>query len=157
MLFGKTPSFNFMGGRRIAVVCSALLIVLSFGSIFSRGLNFGIDFTGGVLIEVAYAGEADLAGIRDVLIEAGFETPLVQNFPDLNVVATTEQVPGVAVSASPALDATVRDAVRAALLEASKSERGRSMLQQVNLAGFEPATADTYDGYARLLEGTWGY
>ena len=70
MLFGKTPSFNFMGGRRVALVCAAVLIVVSLGSIFSRGLNFGIDFTGGVLLEVAYAGEADLAGIRDVLVEA---------------------------------------------------------------------------------------
>ncbi len=86
MLFGKTPSFNFMGGRRVALVCSAVLIVGSLGSIFSRGLNFGIDFTGGVLLEVAYEGDADLAAIREVLSEAGFGTPLVQNFGAVNEV-----------------------------------------------------------------------
>ncbi|MDH3418838.1 MAG: protein translocase subunit SecF [Gammaproteobacteria bacterium] len=84
MLFGKTPSFNFMGGRRIALACSAVVIVISLGSIFTRGLNFGIDFTGGVLLEVEYTGAADLAGIRSTLVEAGFETPLVQNFGTVN-------------------------------------------------------------------------
>jgi preprotein translocase subunit SecF len=80
MLFGKTPTFNFMGGRRVALVCSALLLAISLGSVFTKGLSLGIDFTGGVLLEVSYAGAADLAGIRTALAEAGFESPLVQNF-----------------------------------------------------------------------------
>jgi preprotein translocase subunit SecF len=80
MLFGKTPTFNFMGGRRVALVCSALLLAISLGSVFTKGLSLGIDFTGGVLLEVSYAEAADLAGIRTALAEAGFESPLVQNF-----------------------------------------------------------------------------
>ena len=84
MLFGKTPTFNFMGGRRIALACSAVLLILSVGSLVSRGLDFGIDFTGGVLLEVEYANAADLAEIRDALVQAGFETPLVQNFGTIN-------------------------------------------------------------------------
>ena len=69
-----------MGRRRLAEILSATLIIISLGSIFVRGMNFGIDFTGGVLLEVAYDGEADLAGIRAALTDAGFESPLVQNF-----------------------------------------------------------------------------
>ncbi len=80
MLFGKAPSFDFMGRRRLAEVLSGVLIAVSLVSIFTRGLNFGIDFTGGVLLEVAYDGPADLAEIREVLSEAGLGTPLVQNF-----------------------------------------------------------------------------
>jgi preprotein translocase subunit SecF len=79
-LFGRAPNFDFMGKRRLAEVLSVILIVVSVGSLFVRGLNFGIDFTGGVLLEVAYEGTADLAEIREVLTEAGFGTPLVQNF-----------------------------------------------------------------------------
>jgi len=84
MLFGKVPTFNFMGGRRIALACSAVLLIISIGSLFTRGLDFGIDFTGGVLLEVEYAVEADLADIRSTLVQAGFETPLVQNFGTIN-------------------------------------------------------------------------
>lgn len=83
-LFGKTPSFDFMGKRRLAEVLSLVLILVSIGSLFVRGLNFGIDFTGGVLLEVAYEGTADLAEIREVLTEAGLGTPLVQNFGTAN-------------------------------------------------------------------------
>jgi preprotein translocase subunit SecF len=79
-VFNQAPNFDFMGKRRLAEILSAVLIVVSLVSIFTRGLNLGIDFTGGVLLEVAYAEAADLADIRNALTEAGFAAPLVQNF-----------------------------------------------------------------------------
>jgi preprotein translocase subunit SecF len=79
-LFGKTPTINFMAGRRVAVVISAVLITASLGSLLARGLNLGIDFSGGLLLEVGYEGTADLAEIRVALVEEGFDTPQVQNF-----------------------------------------------------------------------------
>ncbi len=79
-LFSQTPSINFMGGRRVAITISVVMILISLGSIGVRGLNLGIDFTGGLLLEVGYADTADLAEIRSALAEAGFATPLVQNF-----------------------------------------------------------------------------
>jgi preprotein translocase subunit SecF len=75
-----TPSFDFMGKRRLAEILSGLLIVGSLVAIFTKGLNLGIDFTGGVLVEVEYAGDADLTGIREALTGSGFESPVVQNF-----------------------------------------------------------------------------
>ena len=71
---------DFMGVRRIALGVSAVVLVLSLGSLLTRGLNFGLDFTGGDLLELSYAGEADLADIRAALTEEGFENPVVQNF-----------------------------------------------------------------------------
>jgi len=79
-LISPTSNIDFMGGRRIALMVSSVLIVFSLGSLVTRGLNFGLEFTSGNLLEVSYAGEADLADIRATLNEEGFDNPLVQNF-----------------------------------------------------------------------------
>ncbi len=79
-LFNQTPTINFMGGRRVAIIFSTAVLLISLGSLGVRGLNLGIDFTGGLLLEVGYAGTADLAEIRIALADEGFATPLVQNF-----------------------------------------------------------------------------
>ena len=79
-LFEKTPTIDFMGKRHVALVFSAVLMLFSLGSLVTRGLNLGLDFTGGVLMEVSYAGTADLADIRAALEEEGFARFLVQNF-----------------------------------------------------------------------------
>jgi len=71
---------NFMGKRKLAMTFSIALIVISIGSIISRGLNLGIDFTGGYLIEANYKGDADLSVIRGALNEAKFKDAQVQNF-----------------------------------------------------------------------------
>ena len=73
-------NIDFMGARRVAVAISAVVIAASLVSLVARGLNFGLDFTGGDLLELTYEGEADLADIRAALTEEGFENPLVQNF-----------------------------------------------------------------------------
>jgi len=69
-----------MGKRRITAVLSAALILVGIISLFSRGLNLGIDFTGGVLLEVGYTTPADLGNIRSRLESGGFADALVQNF-----------------------------------------------------------------------------
>ena len=69
-----------MGARRIALVFSAVMLVLSLGSLVTNELNLGLDFTGGDLLELSYAGTADLAEIRAALTDDGFGDPLVQNF-----------------------------------------------------------------------------
>lgn len=73
-------NIDFMGARRVAVAVSAVVIAASLVSLVARGLNFGLDFTGGDLLELTYEGEADLADIRAALNEEGFVNPLVQNF-----------------------------------------------------------------------------
>ena len=66
--------------RKIALAISALLVIASLVSLFTRGLEFGIDFTGGVLLEVGYEQPADLDSIRSNLANAGFEDAQVQLF-----------------------------------------------------------------------------
>ncbi|MBA1213936.1 protein translocase subunit SecF [Pseudomonas oryzihabitans] len=73
-------TINFMGVRNIAFAITALLTVLALFSWFYKGLNFGLDFTGGTLIELRYEQPADLGKIRQQLQSAGFEEAVVQSF-----------------------------------------------------------------------------
>lgn len=75
----KQP-FDFMGLRKIASVLSITLVVVSLALLGVRGLNFGMDFTGGTSVELEYAEAPSLDAIRDQLTEAGYEQFVVQNF-----------------------------------------------------------------------------
>ncbi len=79
ILQGKS-TIDFMSKRTIAMVFSIVLIIASIGSLFVNGLNFGIDFTGGYLIEVGYETDVDIEPIRTALAENGFEDAVVQHF-----------------------------------------------------------------------------
>ena len=79
-LFSRLPSIDFLGRRRAALYLSAALLAVSIVSLGVRGLDFGIDFTGGTLIEVGYAEPAELDPIRGALARAGFEEAAVQHF-----------------------------------------------------------------------------
>lgn len=77
---------DFMGKRKIAAIFSTLLVLISLGSLFTKGINFGIDFTGGTIIELAYQDEAKLDDIRATLNAKGFEDVSVQNFGSIRDV-----------------------------------------------------------------------
>ena len=81
-LIKEKTSIDFLssGRRKIALGLSAIFIIVSIASLSTRGLNFGIDFTGGLLIEVGYPEAADIEGIRTTLADAGFDDALVQQF-----------------------------------------------------------------------------
>ena len=70
----------FMSYRKIATIASLLLLVLSIASLGLRGLNLGLDFSGGTLIEVSYEEAADLSDIRDLMYVNGFDDFQVVNF-----------------------------------------------------------------------------
>ncbi|HHB13326.1 MAG TPA: protein translocase subunit SecF [Chromatiales bacterium] len=85
-LFWQSPHFDFMGKRKLALAFSLTLILISIGSLAFQGLELGIDFTGGTLIELHYDEPADLDEVRKVLESAGYERFVVQHFGTVHEV-----------------------------------------------------------------------
>lgn len=81
-LIKEKTNIDFLGSarRKMALSISAIAIVASLVSLGTRGLDFGIDFTGGVLLEIGYPEPANLNKIRTLLAEAGFDEVQVQEF-----------------------------------------------------------------------------
>ncbi len=71
---------KFMSKRKPAMVFSLILMIVAIGSIATKGLNLGIDFTGGYLIEAGYQNDVDLEHVRAALADADFKDAQVQNF-----------------------------------------------------------------------------
>ena len=73
-------TINFMGVRNVAFGFTMLLTVLALFSWFHKGLNYGLDFTGGTLIELTYEKPADVSLVRNELVKAGYHEAIVQSF-----------------------------------------------------------------------------
>ena len=73
-------TINFMGQRNIAMLFSLTLLLISIGSLATKQLNWGLDFTGGTLVEVHYSETVDLTAIRDTLNTQGYSGAIVVSF-----------------------------------------------------------------------------
>jgi preprotein translocase subunit SecF len=71
---------DFLGKRKMALIFSGVLLLLSIGLVAGKGLNFGIDFTGGTLVEVKFKEAPAIADIREALVPAGFGQAIIQEF-----------------------------------------------------------------------------
>jgi len=88
-------NINFMRFRKIAITISLILFAGSIGSIFTKGLSLGLDFSGGTLVEIQYEDSVDLQEIRGVLSENGYEDFQVVNFgSSLDVLIKIADQPG---------------------------------------------------------------
>jgi len=73
-------NIDFMGKRKWALVFSTAIILIAVFSVITRGMNLGIDFTGGTLVEVGYQQAAELKQVRQELTQSGFSEATVQHF-----------------------------------------------------------------------------
>jgi preprotein translocase subunit SecF len=78
--FKKTPSIPFMANRRWFYLISAMLMIGSLTLVATRGLNFGIDFTGGVVLELSYPEAVNIEAVRGTVAQAGFPDATVTQF-----------------------------------------------------------------------------
>ena len=93
------------------------------------------------------------------VVAAMVPTPLaaqaMEQGKEISTVATTEQTPHMTVTASPKVDEATRKKIATALIDASKTPEGRTMLQKIGFEGFEPTTPALYEGYSKYLEQNW--
>lgn len=82
-LFPYKPTFDFMGKRWLGFIISIAVTIASIGLVFSKGLNLGIDFTGGILMEIHTGEPTDLGKLRDILGHQGFGEISLQNIGDI--------------------------------------------------------------------------
>ena len=76
----KELNIDFMGKRYIAAVCSGVALLLCLASILFRGFDFGLDFTGGTVIELGYSQPVEIADVAGPLADNGFPNAIVQYF-----------------------------------------------------------------------------
>ena len=75
-----TFNIDFLAWRKIAIIFSSIFLVVSIGSLFIKQLSWGLDFTGGTLVELSYPETANISEIREILLQGGFEGAQVANF-----------------------------------------------------------------------------
>lgn len=133
---------DFMGRRQLALVFSAVLMLVAVSALLTRGLHLGIDFTGGTLIEVGYQADADIPAIRQVLEEGGFGGASVQQF------GTSRDVLIRLPQLSEEENKKVSDEVFAQL---SKAVNGAVELRRVEFVGPQVGEELTEDGALAVL------
>ncbi|MEL0583337.1 MAG: protein translocase subunit SecF [Candidatus Thiodiazotropha sp. (ex. Lucinoma kazani)] len=79
-IINKGTHYDLMGKRSLALIFSGVLLLTALVAIIVRGLNFGIDFTGGTLVEVGYPQAVELSVVRDALNQDGFGDAVIQHF-----------------------------------------------------------------------------
>jgi preprotein translocase subunit SecF len=143
----KTTNINFMGNRKIWLIFSSILMIISIASLAVNGLKLGIDFTGGTLIEIGYQKAADLTVLRNTLDEAGFNDATVQNF------GTAKDV---LIRLKPHEGVSSADLSNKVLEAINKTTAEPASLRRVEFVGPQVGDDLAEDGFLALLYSTIG-
>jgi preprotein translocase subunit SecF len=104
-VFNPNSNIDFLGWRKVSLTISLVLIIVSLGAIFTRGLNYALDFTGGVLVEAEYKDPVETADVRAALEAAGLGDALVQSIGGSREVAIRLRLGKASDAASKPADA----------------------------------------------------
>lgn len=141
-VFSFNKPLNFMRLKWPAVILSVLLLCGAIASFTINGINWGLDFTGGTVIEVGFAKAADLANVRQTLSAAGFDDAVVQLF------GTSRDVLIRIPLRADLVQAQIGDAVLAAL---NASDAGTVSVRRVEFVGPSVGAELKQDGGLAML------
>ena len=82
----RTKHIRFMEIRRVSLVLSALLLLGSMALLMTKGLNLGIDFTGGIIVQVEFSSPVTVKEVRETLAESGQQHVTIQDYSDRGVI-----------------------------------------------------------------------
>ncbi|MBS0569082.1 MAG: protein translocase subunit SecF [Proteobacteria bacterium] len=129
-IFKHDAAFDFLRWRKISLVISALLVIASIGAILTRGLNYGLDFTGGILINAKYEQPVDISDVRSALDTAGFDHAIVQSVGGAREVSIRLQPSRDKAADAGAGTVKQSDKVAADVMAALKAKRGDATMSR---------------------------
>jgi preprotein translocase subunit SecF len=139
--FSGVPSINFMAQRKTGLVVSLTLTLAAVVLLATRGLNFGIDFTGGVLVEVVYPQNVELEDVRGRLQKGGYHNAVAQYFGGTS---------NVLIRLPPAENASSAQ-VSTRVLETLSAEGQKVELRRIEFVGPQVGEELAEDGSLALL------
>ncbi|MBX6421427.1 MAG: protein translocase subunit SecF [Sinobacteraceae bacterium] len=148
-IFSKVPNIDFMAQRKHALMLSGVLSVIALALLVFRGLNFGIDFRGGVLVEVSYPQSVALDEVRAELKQGGYGDAVVQYFGGTSDVLIRLPAPKDEAVGGDAQKKTT--AVSARVLETLGAKEKGISLRRVEFVGPQVGQELTQDGAIALL------
>jgi preprotein translocase subunit SecF len=125
-LFPSNSKLDFLGWRKVSITISIVLVITSLALIMTRGLNYALDFTGGVLVEVTYEQPVEIGQVREALEKGGIENALVQSLGGTREVSIRLQPQG---------DQKDADKIAANVLEKLKATRQDVTLKRHDFVG----------------------
>lgn len=125
-LFHNIPHIDFMGQRKIAAAISISVFVFSLALLAIKGLNFGLDFTGGTLLELRYEHPVNFESVNKQLTAAGFENPKVTQYGSANDILIKLADEGLS-----------REELGDKVLQALEVEQDKIELRRVEFVGSE--------------------
>ncbi len=140
-IFKRVPQIDFMGRRRATTVFSVVLLVVSLVSLGMQGLNLGIDFTGGTLVEVGYDEAVEVNEVRGALAGTEYEDAQVIHFGS----------PREILVRTPPMEGVEQAAVSEAVLELLRAEREGVDLRRVEFVGPQIGRELTEQGILAML------
>lgn len=142
--FNPNSNIDFMRWRKISVGIAAVLMLASLVLLGTRGLNYALDFTGGVLVEVEYGEPVEVSEVREALNAGGFDSAIVQSLGGARDIA-------IRLQAGEGEDGPAADNVGDAVLAALKTQREDVTVIRQDFVGPQVGDELRTDGVVALI------